>query len=110
MTGVEILAQKVMYNTILPAWCAVLGWMFLGVFVVSTVVLAADGNNKYGICGFLCIVCVALLVLGMTSNKNSIDYIEYKVTISDEVSMTEFMEKYEIFEQDGKIYTVRKRE
>ena len=35
---------------------------------------------------------------------------EYKVTISDEVSMNEFLEKYEIINQEGKIYTVRERE
>lgn len=33
----------------------------------------------------------------------------YKVTIDDSVSMNEFIEKYEIIEQDGKIYTVRER-
>ena len=41
---------------------------------------------------------------------NSINYIEYNVIISDEVSLTEFNEKYEIIEQNGKIYTVRERE
>jgi hypothetical protein len=35
---------------------------------------------------------------------------QYKVTISDEVSMNEFNEKYEIIDQEGKIYTVRERE
>lgn len=35
---------------------------------------------------------------------------QYKVTISDEVQLNEFNEKYEIIEQDGKIYTVRERE
>lgn len=34
---------------------------------------------------------------------------EYKVTISDEVSMNEFMKKYEIINQDGKIYTIKER-
>lgn len=33
----------------------------------------------------------------------------YKVVISDEVSMNEFIERYEILEQDGKIYTVKER-
>jgi hypothetical protein len=33
----------------------------------------------------------------------------YKVIISDEVSMNEFLERYEIIEQEGKIYTVRER-
>lgn len=34
----------------------------------------------------------------------------YKVTISDEVSLNEFLDKYEIIDQEGKIYTVRERE
>lgn len=33
--------------------------------------------------------------------------IHYKVTISDEVLMTEFYEHYEVIEQEGKIFTVR---
>lgn len=33
----------------------------------------------------------------------------YKVTISDEVSMTEFYEHYEVIDQDGKIFTVREK-
>ena len=35
---------------------------------------------------------------------------QYKVTISDEVSLNEFYEKYEVLDQDGKIYTVRERD
>ena len=34
---------------------------------------------------------------------------QYKVTISDEVSMNDFLEKYEIIETEGKIYTVREK-
>lgn len=33
----------------------------------------------------------------------------YKVVISDEVSMNEFTERYEILEQEGKIYTIKER-
>ena len=34
----------------------------------------------------------------------------YKVTISDEVSMNEFLEQYEIVDQEGKIYTIKEKE
>ena len=34
---------------------------------------------------------------------------QYKVTISEEVSMTEFYEYYEVIDQDGKIFTVREK-
>lgn len=38
------------------------------------------------------------------------EYNTYKVTISENVSMTEFYEKYEIIDTDGEIFTVRERE
>ena len=34
----------------------------------------------------------------------------YDVTISDEVKLTEFNEKYEIIEQKGKIYTIKEKD
>lgn len=34
---------------------------------------------------------------------------QYKVTISEEVSMTKFLEHYEVIDQDGKIFTVREK-
>lgn len=34
---------------------------------------------------------------------------QYKVIISDEVPMNEFLEKYEIVDQEGKIYTVKEK-
>ena len=35
---------------------------------------------------------------------------EYQVTINNSVSMTEFYDKYEIVEVEGKIYTIREKE
>lgn len=89
--------------------------------------------------GILCIICVILgifmsiefcewksfLVLGLTglifgllfgslagaAFRTPTEYeTQYKVTISDEVSMNEFLEKYEIIDQEGKILTIRERE
>ena len=34
---------------------------------------------------------------------------EYKVILSDDISMNEFMDKYEIIDQERRIYTVRER-
>jgi hypothetical protein len=38
------------------------------------------------------------------------DIKQYKVTISDSVSMVEFNEKYDVIEVEGKIYTIREKE
>lgn len=44
------------------------------------------------------------------SEKILTDKYEYKVTISDSVSLTDFNNKYKIISQDGNIYTIKERE
>lgn len=46
-------------------------------------------------------------VLPASINKPIAYETRYQVTIADEVLMNEFMAKYEILDQEGKIYTVR---
>jgi hypothetical protein len=51
--------------------------------------------------------------LGMLMSEyetDTIDHIEYKVAIDDSVSINEFLDKYEIIGQEGKIYTVKEKE
>ena len=56
-------------------------------------------------------VCISIVgAVGLKcDNKNSINYFEYNVTISDETSLKEFYNKYEIIEQNGEIFTVKER-
>lgn len=116
MTGVEILATE----EVAIAW----GFCWLGfglMLVLGTLVsyLAACGARytdgvSSGIIVFCILTGFVLLlstVLGVVGNGEPIEYeTHYKVTISDEVPMNEFLEKYEIVDQDGKIFTVRERE
>lgn len=53
------------------------------------------------------ILCLGIIGTGIKTNE-IIDTI-YKITVSDEVSLMELSEKYEIIEQDGKIFTVREK-
>ena len=108
MTGVEILSSEIIYNTILPEWWVAIG-MILGIVLGAMLgVYIAYGKT---ILSILCVVgivgAITLAVLGVTSDENSIRYIEHKVIIDESVSIVEFMDKYEIIDQDGKIYIVR---
>lgn len=53
-------------------------------------------------------IFVSLMCFG-TANEY-FDYYKYQVVIDDSVSLTEFMEKYEILDQEGLIYTVKEKE
>lgn len=110
MNGVEILSSETIYNTILPEWCIGVGLGCSFMFVILMIVSIADMHCIGTILSIIAIIASMVVgCLGGTTNKNSINHIEYKVTIDDSVSMNEFLDKYEILDQEGKIYTVRER-
>ena len=112
MTGVEILSSETIYNTILPEWWAGVGFLILLAGGLVCAILCC--YTKYPAVGVICMVLTAiiwgaLICCSLASNENDINHIEYKVTIDDSVSMNEFLDKYEILDQEGKIYTVKER-
>lgn len=111
MNGVEILSSETIYNPILPEYWLGIG---LGCAFIIVVVMAFCFANEHIILGFICMVLSVSFMfvgsLGGICRKTDIDHIEYKVIVDDSVSMNEFLNKYELLEQDGKIYTVKERE
>ena len=57
------------------------------------------------------VLCTALwLGIGVYINKDATDTVRYEVTISEEVNLTEFTERYKIIEQRGDIYVIQEKE
>ena len=108
MTGVEILSSETIYNTILPEWCLVLGLLGAFICMYYTVALFMDCYEiTPWVALMVSIAFATVAILSAVPNKNNINHVEYKVTIDDSVSMNEFLDKYEILDQEGKIYTVK---
>lgn len=111
MNGVEILSSETVYNPILPEYWLGIG---LGCAFIFVIIMAFCFANEHIILGFICMILSVSFIfigsLGGICRKTDIDHIEYKVTIDDSVLMNEFLDKYEILGQEGKIYTVKERE
>lgn len=120
MTGVEILATEEVVTEWSFNWKAF--WItlvaaFVAMFVISVIIYVVDKGLNIAFVPCVTIVCGLIgglgfgLLFGKVICSTPSKYeTEYKVTISDEVSMNEFTEKYEIINQDGKIYTIRERD
>ena len=76
-------------------------------------------NDTYGLFGIivfgaLTILCFTLFVdflkTGMKIQGSPSDIVQYQVTISDNVSMVEFNERYDVISVEGKIYTIVEKE
>ena len=112
MTGVEILAMEEVVTAYMFNWN-----MYLTIVgIVTLLVTVAAGLltlKECGAYGFLYGFVISIAVSGLitllpesTTLPKSYET-QYKVTISDEVSMNDFLERYEFISQEGKIYTVR---
>ena len=56
------------------------------------------------------IMGILLFVMVCAASQEPIAYeTQYKVLLDESIQLTEFLEKYEILDQDGKIYIIRER-
>lgn len=120
MNGVEILNEIPIYDIAewaLETACFIFISIPLAFLIYSIIQQYGIGyiflNSFYGFfIGFF----ITILFIIFTSkadiayDKNSVQYYQYQVVVSDEVKFNEFMEKYEILEQNGDIYTIQERD
>lgn len=114
MTGVEILATEEVVVAFGFNWLA----FFLSIIICAFLGLAIGCASSEGNCCMSCCIGAFIGVLfgaafglfsGHVTEKPTVYETQYKVTVSDETPMNEFMKKYEIVDQEGRIYTVRER-
>ena len=104
--GIEILSQEVCNEFNIRAFLAcVILFMIIGMAFDFFKDLSA------GVVGALLGIFLGMFMYFIIFHVIVPDeYTAYKVTISESVSMTEFYDKYEIIDVDGKIYTIRERD
>lgn len=110
MAGIEILSEQIFYRDLFPSWLLALTLFGFAISLVLIIAGAIKNKSKIIILGFT--VFFFSLILGITTSRiksKEIDYIEYKVTIDESVSMIEFYQRYEILSQEGKIYTIKEK-
>ena len=114
LEGIEILAQTEIMETAyviqyLTVCFTVLMIVGVIVFFVSLVVDNEFFVTYGGVQTMLgAIVAFVCLLLSDVITEPTGRY-EYQVTIGDNVSITEFYEKYEVIDQNGKIWTIREK-
>ena len=107
MTGVEILSMSPIMG-----WES---WTFIVAFVATIVIgiiagiLCRDISGGFIFAIMTFVICVLIFGVFKVGSYETGKY-EYKVVIDDSVSMNEFLDKYEILDQEGKIYTVKEKE
>ena len=109
MTGVEILVVENVATEFGFCWP---GFLVLLLAAIAFGFMIYFGTENILTTSFIiAFALAAAFFIGFMVDGKPIAYeSHYKVTISDEVSMNDFLERYEIINQEGKIYTVRERD
>lgn len=117
MTGIEVLATQEVVTEFTFNWSAF--WITFGIiFGISLFVgiIKSLGSDDWSnsLCGIIVGIIIGLFFGAMVGDvmlhTPTAYETQYKVTVSDEVPMNEFLEKYEIIDQEGKIYTITERQ
>lgn len=115
MTGVEILStSEVVTET---AYNSFVVWSTVGVIMLIAIIVGIILSFKVQDAPlfFLCLlsgILISLIAGAVTTSITSTPVAyetRYKVTINDSVLMNEFNDKYEILDQEDRIYTIRER-
>lgn len=116
MNGVEILTSAQVATEWVFNWSAF--WITLGL-TFGVCLIAGIWYTVTDQCDWVIIPSISIVSIifgsmfgagiGKATEIPTTYETQYKVTISDEVSMAEFYEHYEVIEQDGKIFTVREK-
>ena len=115
MTGVEILITATVYETE-PIWWV---WLIFGCIIAAIWLISSLGlyfiSYESGLVSFLIgleisglatLLLVVPFNLMATKTLDTVDYYKHEVMIDETVNMTEFLDKYEIIDERGKILTV----
>lgn len=108
MTGVEILATEKIVSEYAYSWSTF--WITFSVLLCVFIIIGIIFHDIpfFMFLGLFCGFSIGCLFGSI--NGVPIEYkTQHKVLISDEVLMNDFLSKYDIVDQEGKIYTVVER-
>lgn len=117
LEGIEILnkieiMESPMWITIAIIVCSVGILVGIGMFFADVITDFLD--DKWWISALIIVLSYIGVLTMSILDKNLLTeptgQYKYQVTIDDNVSMNEFLEKYEIIEVNGKIYTIKEKE
>ena len=107
MKGIEILTKEPILE--LSKTLSIICMILFAVFIISLIcmfIFILEGYRKHIIIfAIISLVSLSSTLIIQSYTKPTGRY-KYKVTIDKSVSITEVYEKYNIIEQDGKIWTI----
>lgn len=113
LEGIDVLNKTMTTDTC--GWAFVIMAICVSVLIVSLIgFIICAGLDAFGIaniCFWVLIASVfATLLVAMINPQTATGRYRYEVTIDDSVSFLDLQEKYDVVEQNGRIWTIEDKE
>lgn len=114
MNGVEILATNEIMKTAAFNWYI----FIIGMIIVTVTVIILTWKylfyedkitNILTAIEIILIFTIPVAVIAGNVGEKTLDHTEYKVQLSDEVPIAEFLSTYQIIDQEGQILTIKEK-
>lgn len=108
--GIEVLATNNIYTC--ANWCNIgftISLIIMASLLILMLICKGNAPQVIFVTWLISIICIIIFMICIGYNHSKLDHVEYQVTISDDVPMVEFNSKYEIVNQNGKIYTIKEK-
>ena len=114
MNGVEILATHEIMKTAAFNWYV----FIIGMIIVTATVIILTWKYLFyedKITNILTAIVIILIftipvaVIASNVGEKTLDHIEYKVQLSNEVPIAKFLSTYQIIDQEGQILTIKEK-
>ena len=111
--GIEVLSQNTVSEAVPDVVFAFFMFLCFAVLICTVYIMASFSLDRaWGgfITGFVLLICVCAISCSIIrAQTNAETYEEYKVLIDDTASWNDIYNKYEIIDQEGKIYTIKEK-
>mgnify|MGYP003424555677 CR=1 FL=1 len=111
MTGVEILTTEQVATSQAYNWTVAL--IVAGEFFVAIILCRMFLTELFDIGSCLTLIICGIVfgaMMGVATSNPSEYVTQHQVLVSEDVSFTEFYERYDVIKQDGKLFTVREKD
>lgn len=102
--GIEILSEYTTGGTPV-AWNVIFTILAVLGLIIFLAGCAGEDDGALGV-GIL-VLAISLEMIIIVIFASEPEHTQYKITISDDVNLVEFLEQYEIIDIEGEIYTIR---
>ena len=112
LEGIDILSKTMIKDT--PNWASLMAVLSFGgliVFIGLVITVIEDGYLPLFYIFIILILINGGLLWFSIDHFDSIDTgrYRYEVVVNDDVSLTDFYEKYDVVDQEGKIWTIEEK-